>query len=137
MDIKLQGPQGQKLQLGYKFTKIWLFLGIFAHDDGSVLIDATDGKSYMPVLDGSKRTQLVEAGMLPGKFPTYKVPGYEYFLGFSLWIMVAIGLLVKGADNFYHLLKRRGGRSEPPMIRISRFEGDFELRLRKSRLGRI
>jgi hypothetical protein len=78
--------------LGYKTSGYYFLGGLFLKDDGYVLISQGNADNYFPVtkedIDSYQNSEL-----LPTPLPTYKIPIVEYLLGYSLWILIIIGIL--------------------------------------------
>lgn len=93
-DVPLKGPGGDALCLAYKTSTHYFLAGVYVSDDGYVLKSKVRNDAYFP-LDAGK----IQTHQATGEFPT-PMPGYSlsfgtYFLGYSLWIALAVVLIIE------------------------------------------
>ena len=88
-DLPFKGPAGEALCIAYKTTGYFVGGGVYLHDDGHVLGVKGDENVYFP-LDAARTAELQHAGALSTPLPAYSIPGIEYFLGYSLWLAIAV-----------------------------------------------
>ena len=91
-DIK--NDKGQSLDLGHKVSTLYIFLGVYAHDDGYVLQVRGDSSHYYD-LTPAKIANYQAEGLLPKPLPSYSIPFWDYLLGYSLWIALAVTAVLK------------------------------------------
>jgi hypothetical protein len=84
--------------LGFKTSGYYFLAGLFLKDDGYILIDQANSDSYFP-LNKSDIEFYQKNKILPNPLPTYKVPLFEYLLGFSLWIIIIGSILYYGTKR--------------------------------------
>jgi hypothetical protein len=89
-DVGLKGPNGEALYLGYKTSVMNVVAGIYIHDDGYVLGIKEDATRYFNLPAGAKLTLVQRAGLLPDPLPPYTLGILDYFLGYSLWIILPV-----------------------------------------------
>jgi hypothetical protein len=98
-DVPLQVEKGEVLYLGYTTTIHYFGAGILVEDGGYVLgVAGDEHRCYvMPEGDELKRLQAVR--LLPDPLPKYHLGVWDYLDGFSLWIIIAVGLMVSGGTK--------------------------------------
>lgn len=87
-DIRLQGPGGEALYLGYKLTFNWLGLPYSVSDDGYVL--GVKGKPLYYAVDRDQLSQWQAQGVVPAPLPIYQLSTADLVLGHLLWIVLAL-----------------------------------------------
>ena len=104
-NVGVTGGDGEPLCLAYKTRKVFFGAGVWLHDDGYVLRNATNANSYYPWPDAAQVEKWQSMQLLPVPLPTYSIPWYEYAFGYSLWLIV----LALGAWAMFRgwLTKRR------------------------------
>ena len=91
-NIRLKGPRGQMLYLGYITRTQNFFLPIYVTDGGYALATG-DREGYFPVPTGAELARLQEAGALPNPLPPYRLTVGNYVMGYFLWMMlIMLGL---------------------------------------------
>ncbi len=90
---KVGGPNGEQLCLAYKTSKLFVGAGVYLKDEGYVLAERTDAKSFYP-LSKEDIARWQGTGQLPTPLPSYDIPWYQYAFGYSLWLvlLLCIGL---------------------------------------------
>jgi tetratricopeptide (TPR) repeat protein len=97
--VAARGPQGEKLFLGYKYSR-YSFLGPYwMSDDGYVL--GVEGSSRYFSLDADKIAALQKVGQLPAPLPPYKIGIVSWLYGFFLWIVLGGYGLWEGIRHFW------------------------------------
>jgi hypothetical protein len=84
----LQPTEDPQYTLGYKVRTYFFFAGCYVKDDGYVLHRTGALDEYIP-LDAAKIEQLQKEGILPSPLPTYSLSFWDYFFGYSNWIILA------------------------------------------------
>lgn len=104
-NVGVTGGDGEPLCLAYKTRKVFFGAGVWFHDDGYVLRNATNANSYYPWPDAAQVQKWQSMQLLPSPLPAYSIPWYEYAFGYSLWLI----LLALGAWAMFRgwLTKRR------------------------------
>jgi hypothetical protein len=90
-DVPLKGPDGEALALSFKTSTLFLGLGLYCKDDGYVLAKASDPSFFLPMPAAETIPQMQAAGLLPQPLPSYKVPAWDYVVGYSLWWVALLG----------------------------------------------
>ena len=75
--------------LGHKVYTYYFVLGCYARDDGYVLQQVGVKDQYVP-LDAEKIRQLQKQGVLPTPLPAYSLGIWDYLLGYSNWVLLAV-----------------------------------------------
>jgi hypothetical protein len=88
VDVSLKGGDEQDLCLAYKTSTLFVFAGVYLEDDGYVL-KAIKDDFYYPLPPAAELSQLQAEGLLPAPLPKYEIPAAQYFMGYSLWIVIA------------------------------------------------
>ena len=107
-DVDLRDKDGQPLVLAHKITVQNFVAGVSLHDDGYVL-QRKDKTHYEP-LTPEQITQYQAAGQLPNPLPKYSISFWDYFFGYSLWIIL-VGVTLFSVLQW---LVKRGGDDAPP-----------------------
>ena len=76
-------------KLGYRTSIYFVIAGCYVKDMGYVLIDTSKSKTYVQ-LDEKLIAELQADGTLPNPLPPYKLSLWDYLLGYSLWIIIAV-----------------------------------------------
>jgi hypothetical protein len=86
--IKLKGPKGESLYLGYRTTAMNFFAGVYLKDQGYILgvRDVAEETYYQ--LDPKLIKELQSDGSLPKPLPKYEISSFDYFIGYLLWIVL-------------------------------------------------
>ena len=93
-DTNIKNDKGQALDLAYKVSSYYIVAGVYVHDDGYVLQIKDDSSHYYDLTAAKISTYQAE-GLLPKPLPSYSVPFWDYLLGYSLWIILAVILSMK------------------------------------------
>ena len=93
-DVALKGPGGEPLVLAYKTTTRYFIGGLYVRDDGYVLRPQSDTGRYLQLPKGDELSRFQQQGLLPNPLPPYKLGAFDYANGYSLWMIVALTLLV-------------------------------------------
>ena len=88
-DLKLKGPKGESLYLGYMTTMHCFLLPYSLSTTGYVLGVKGESDRYYK-LPEDRVAQLQQAGMLPNPLPRYRFTSVDYLLGYSLWPALAL-----------------------------------------------
>ena len=90
IDVELEGPNGEDLQLSRKIIRQSFLLPYVVKDGGFVLTIKGQHNSYyeLPVPDKVRAMQLV--GILPNPLPEWKLETMDMLLGYSLWITLIV-----------------------------------------------
>ena len=91
-DVGLTTPDGEPLYLGYKTSTVYFLGGVFVHNDGYVLGLKSVSKRYVDMPPPDLLASFQKQGKLPDPLPPYHVGVDEYLAGFSLWIVVILGV---------------------------------------------
>ncbi len=89
-DIDMPGPKGEKLYLANRTISKFIFLGVYLSDKGYVLAVVDDPKKGYYPLEEELIKKLQNAQQLPKPLPKYTISLWDYFLGYSLWIVIFI-----------------------------------------------
>lgn len=92
-DLEAKGPNNEDVYLAYKTTGYYFFLGAYFSNDGYVLGIKEKFGSYYP-LNENQLADFQKSGILPTPLPTYKIPVLDWLWGFSLWILLAVIILI-------------------------------------------
>jgi len=87
--VKLKGPDGQDLILGWKSSRYVLVFGLWARNDGYVLRNERDPSQYFFMPSPSETGRLQQAGILPRPLPPGGMTWFDYAIGYSLWLVIA------------------------------------------------
>ncbi len=89
-DVTLKGANNEALYLGY-MTKTQNFIaGYSVEDAGYVLGVKGESKKYYPMPAGEDLARFQKAGHLPDPLPAYRLGFWDYFVGYSLWWVLAL-----------------------------------------------
>ena len=92
-DVKLTGPNQEPLFLGY-MTAIQFFLaGLYVQDEGYVLGVKGDSKKFFRMPTGDELKGFQQRGLLPDPLPPYSLGFFDYLIGYSLWLVLAVVVL--------------------------------------------
>lgn len=92
-DVEVQGPNGEALYLGYKYSFHSFVLPYRMTDDGYILGIRGEQRYYR--LDEANIKSMQARGQLPTPLPTYQLSVVDYAMGHGAWIalVVIIGLV--------------------------------------------
>ena len=92
-DVEVQGPKGEALYLGYKYSFHSFVLPYRMTDDGYILGIRGEQRYYR--LDEGTIKSMQARGQLPTPLPTYQLSVVDYAMGHGAWIalVVIIGLI--------------------------------------------
>lgn len=113
-DTNIKNDKGQALDLAHKVSSLYIFAGVFVHDDGYVLQIRDDSSHYYD-LTAAKISSYQAEGLLPKPLPSYSVPFWDYLLGYSLWIILAVLLVTKIWSSIRKLQNRSVSSAVPPL----------------------
>lgn len=102
-DLKVQGPGGEALYLGFKTSTHAFMLPYTMSDGGYVLGIKGVSDKYYP-LPKERIEYLQRSGQLPKTLPVYRRTALDYIWGYALWP----GLLIVAVACFF----QARGRSE-------------------------
>jgi hypothetical protein len=88
VDVPFKDADDQALCLAHKTSTMFVFAGVYMKDDGYVLKIIKDD-AYYPLPPADELQALQTQGMLPSPLPKYEIPMAQYFMGYSLWIVIA------------------------------------------------
>jgi hypothetical protein len=89
-DVTLKGANSEALYLGY-MTKTKNFIaGYSVEDAGYVLGVKGESKKFYPMPTGEELARFQKAGHLPDPLPPYRPGFWTYFMGYSLWWILAL-----------------------------------------------
>ncbi len=108
VDVPLKDSKDLPLCLGYKTTRVSVFVPIYLKDDGYVLSPKNSLSQYYPLPRGAELASLQASGALPSPLPAYHISAVEYALGYSFWLAVAFGIASLILER---AIKRRRQRS--------------------------
>lgn len=108
-DVKVKGPAGEALFLGYKTTSQFFLAGIYIEDDGYVLGIRSDHSKYFALPAGDQLKGFQSRGLLPDPLPPYTLGFFDYLFGYSLWLVLAF-LLVW---YLFDWVRKRRAKAEP------------------------
>jgi hypothetical protein len=115
-DVGLKGPNSEELYLGYKTSVVNFGAGLYVSDDGYVLGIKGDETRYFQMPAAAALARLQQARLLPDPLPAYKLDVFDYLIGYSLWIILAIVIpFYMLRDRF--LARRRAASTTLPSAR--------------------
>lgn len=86
---EIKDPDGKPLDLAHKLTTTYFVAGVSVHDDGYVLQSRDKPKRYYS-LSQEEIARFQANGLLPNPLPKYSLSVFEYFAGYSLWIVAVV-----------------------------------------------
>jgi hypothetical protein len=89
-DVKMKGPNGEALFLGYLLETDYFLLGTQIEDKGYVIGVRGISDGYYRLPDDQKLQIAKRTGLLPREFPAYAISPTQYLMGYSLWLSIAI-----------------------------------------------
>jgi hypothetical protein len=89
-DIKMKGPNGEQLYLGYLLETDYFVLGTGVQDKGYVIGIKGQDDGFYRIPDAQKVQIAKNTGLLPREFPLYTISPLQYAIGYSLWLSIAI-----------------------------------------------
>ena len=92
-DVGLTTPDGDPLYLGYKTSTVYFIGGVYVHNDGYVLGLKSVSKRYVDMPPPDLLASFQKQGKLPDPLPPYHLGVVEYLKGYSLWIVVVLGVI--------------------------------------------
>lgn len=96
---KIEGPSGKTLYLGHMVATKSFLLPYMVESRGYVLGINGDKRSYMAMPSDPEVKSLQATGLLPTPLPELKLSWFEYLFGYSLWIVIAVMVLITIAKN--------------------------------------
>jgi hypothetical protein len=112
-DVTLKGADDEALCLAHKTTIQFFGGGLYLKDDGYVLGIKSKSDSYYHMPPAPELKAFQESGTLPTPLPPYKIGAFEYLLGYSLWLAVAVTAAWYGAK---HLFRSRSKAAKTPSV---------------------
>ena len=91
-DVAIKGPQGEALYLGFKYS-FRSFIAPYSLTDDGYILGVKGRDSYLP-LDAAKIRQFQSAGLLPSPLPPYRLAWPDYVIGYLLWEIGAVLLVM-------------------------------------------
>jgi hypothetical protein len=92
-NVSFKGHDGEALCLAHKTSMVFFVGGLYAQDDGYVLRpQGVSGRYY--TLSAAEVKELQGTGDLPTPLPAYHISALQYLLGYSLWIAIAVALVL-------------------------------------------
>jgi len=115
-DVGLVGPADEQLCLAHKTAARIFGGGVYLRDEGYVLgvleeADDPEPSEYFEI-SADDITEYQTEGLLPTPLPDYSIPVTDYLWGYSLWIVLAVGI-VWALYSTRHL-KEQGGDADDP-----------------------
>jgi len=89
-DIRMKGPKGEELYLGYLLETDYFVLGTGVQDKGYVIGIKGQDDGFYRIPDAQKVQIAKNTGLLPREFPAYTITPLQYAIGYSLWLSIAI-----------------------------------------------
>jgi tetratricopeptide (TPR) repeat protein len=86
-DVAIEGPRGETLYLGYKYSLYSFVAPYSVSNDGYILGVAGQDRYYK--LDAKMIEDLQAKGQLPNPLPPYQLSEVDYIFGNLLWIILA------------------------------------------------
>ena len=83
-DIKMKGPKGEDLYLGY-LTSIHAFMLPYSTSDGGYVFGVRGVSDKYYKLPKEKIESMQRAGVLPNPLPVYRRGAIDYVAGYLLW----------------------------------------------------
>lgn len=84
---------GVLFKLCYKTTTQYALAGLYTYDQ-YVLCESEASKKYWPMPDVAKLDALQKMGLIPSPLPKYHRPIIDYLIGYSLWPLIALVILL-------------------------------------------
>jgi hypothetical protein len=116
-DVKLRGPRGEELYLGYKLTIQYFGLGISMNDGGYILGIRGDSERYYNLPPTKEVERLQRAGMLPNPLPKYGFEWTDYAYGYLFWPVLALAI---GVSMWLNAIKRARAQADNDWAREAR-----------------
>jgi len=89
-DVPLKSPNGEPLFLGHMYRTTYFIAGLYVTDEGYVLGLKRDSNRFLRMNDAAQVGQWQNEGLLPKQFPPYRLSVYDYLIGYSFWITLAV-----------------------------------------------
>ncbi len=89
-DVKLKGANGEALFLGHMYKTTYFLAGLYVVDEGYVLGIKGNRERFYRMPDAAQVAYFQQEGLLPKPFPRYRLGWFDYLIGYSLWIALAI-----------------------------------------------
>lgn len=109
-DVKLKGAKEEALYLGYRTTTKFFLAGVYLTDHGYVLPakknEDSQVESYYTLTD-EQITSYQSEGLLPEPLPEYKIEMLDYLIGYSLWLLILVGLIYYGVKAWIKKNKKQ------------------------------
>ena len=103
VDVALKGPDEQELCLGHKTSTLFVFAGVSLMDDGYVLKTIKDDL-YFPLPPADELKAMQAQGLMPSPLPGYEISTAQYFMGYSLWIVIGAVATFHGVRALFRRL---------------------------------
>jgi hypothetical protein len=92
-DVDITSQDNQPLFLGYKTSTTYLLAGVSITDDGYVFGLRSDHTKFIAT-SPEEIAKFQASGLLPTPLPPYQISMIDYLLGYSLWIVLPIIVIV-------------------------------------------
>lgn len=90
LELHEELPNGLGHLATYKVS-YWLLAGVWVSSETVIAISRD---SYSPIPKGQDLKELQESGILPDPIPDYGLNALDYILGYSLWLVAAVILII-------------------------------------------
>jgi len=98
-----QGPNHDQVCLASKVSLHFVGAGVYLSDEGYVL--KVSGKEEFYSLTPANLKDLQSAQLIPDPLPPYHIAWYQYVIGYSLWIIIGIVVLISLLQRFFGKLR--------------------------------
>ena len=115
---EIQPTKDPQYILSYKTSTFFFIAGCYVKDDGYVLQPVGETNKYIS-LDSTTIQQLQQEGTLPTPLPTYSLSIWDYLIGYSNWIILAV---IVGVVVLRMVLKSRTPTPQPSLPQRPRAE---------------
>ncbi len=93
IDVDIVSQDNKKLYLGHKTSTLFVLLGVYVTDDGYVFGAQDEADTYYET-SAEELKSFQAKGLLPTPLPAYSLSIFDYMIGYSLWIALAVIALV-------------------------------------------
>jgi len=93
-DVTLTGPDGASLFLGFKTSTSYFIGGLTVKDDGYILGLQADHSRFLDMPPADMLANFQSQGLLPNPLPAYSLGLGDYIRGYSLWLGLAVVVLL-------------------------------------------
>jgi hypothetical protein len=116
-NVKLTGPNGEALLLGYMTQSRHIIAPVYMEDRGYALGLRFDQTRYFRMPTGDELRQYQKAGLLPDPLPPYRLTVGNYIMGYFLWFALGVMALIYGAFCLFR--RRLDGPTPTPRLNPS------------------